>query len=203
LDESELVGRMQRGDQRAFDEFFDTYAPRLSAFVARRSAFDPASIEDVVQMTMINAMRSLRSFQGTAALFTWLCKICRNQIADARRLAARRPNAQSLDELADERPLATVVELTDFRDPLDECERDSARGAVRRVVNALPAHYARVLELRFGDELSGLEIAQALNLSDHAAESLLARARNAFKVEWAVYLERERALDEPVERGAS
>jgi RNA polymerase sigma-70 factor, ECF subfamily len=189
LDERDLVSRMRSGDQRAFDEFFGTYAPRLSSFAARRSSLDPVAIEDVVQMTMINAMRSLASYRGGAALFTWLCKICRNQIADARRNAARQPSVQSFDDLADERPLATVVELTDFRDPLDECESDSARGVVRRVVNSLPGHYARILELRFGDELSGREIASTLQISEDAAESLLTRARQAFKTSWVAYLQ--------------
>lgn len=189
LDERELVSRMRRGEPRAFHEFFDTYAPRLSAFAARRSSLDPVAIEDVVQMTMINAMRNFGSYRGSAALFTWLCKICRNQLADARRSAARRPNAQSVEELAVERPLATVVEFIDFRDPLDECESDSTRGAVRRVINSLPGHYARILELRFGDELSGHEIARTLQMSQDAAESLLSRARQAFKVAWKTYLE--------------
>src|SRR4029077_15506273 len=113
---------MQRGEQRAFDEFFGAYAPRLNSFVVRRSSLDAGAIEDVVQMTMINAMRNLGSYRGGAALFTWLCKICRNQIADAGRNAARFPNVQSLEDLSSERTPATIVELTDFRDPLQECE---------------------------------------------------------------------------------
>jgi hypothetical protein len=58
LDERDVVSRMQRGDQRAFNEFFETYAPRLISFAVRRSSLDPVAIEDVVQMTMINAMRN-------------------------------------------------------------------------------------------------------------------------------------------------
>jgi RNA polymerase sigma-70 factor (ECF subfamily) len=188
VDERELVSRMRLGDEQAFNEFFDAFAPRLSSFAARRSPLDAVAIEDVVQMTMINAMRNLSSYRGGAALFTWLCRICRNQLADARRSAARKPVVQSVEELAAERPLATVVELTDFRDPLYECEMDSTRGAVRRVINSLPAHYARILELRFGDELSGHEIARTLQMSEDAAESQLTRARQAFKVAWTAYV---------------
>lgn len=189
LDERELVSRMRRGDQHAFNEFFDTYVPRLSSFAARRSALDSVAIEDVVQMTMINAMRNLGSYRGSATLFTWLCKICRNQLADVRRNSTRRPHAQSVEELAAERPLGTVIELIDFRDPLDECERDSTSGTVRRVINTLPGHYAGILELRFGDELSGQEIARALQISEDAAESLLSRARQAFKKAWMAHIE--------------
>src|SRR5690348_3671337 len=135
VDEQELIDRMRRGDQRAFDQFFETYAARLGAFAARRSALDAAAIEDVVQMTMINAMRSLGSFRGGSTLFTWLCQICRNLLADARRKAARQPVTQSLDQ--EDKTLAKVVQLTDFRDPLDECATDSERGAVRRAINRL------------------------------------------------------------------
>jgi RNA polymerase sigma-70 factor (ECF subfamily) len=182
LDEQDLINRMRRGEQRAFDQFFDAFAARLGAFAARRSALDAAAIEDVVQNTMINAMRSLGTFRGGSTLFTWLCQICRNQLVDARRKAARQPPAQSLDQ--EEKTLAKVVQLTDFRDPLDECAADSERGAVRRAINRLPAHYARILELRFGDDLTVPEIARVLQVSESAAESQLIRARQAFRAEW-------------------
>lgn len=184
LDEQDLIHRMRRGEQRAFDQFFEAFAARLVAFAARRSALDPAALEDVVQMTMINAMRGLAGFRGGSSLFTWLCQICRNQLADMRRKAARQPKVESLDTLAEERPLAKVVQLTDFRDPLDECAADDDRSAVRRAINRLPSHYARILELRFGDELTVPEIARVLQVSESAAESQLVRARQAFRAEW-------------------
>jgi len=184
MDELDLIQRMRRGEQRAFDQFFDAYAERLGAFAARRSSLDAAAIEDVVQMTMINAMRGLATFRGGSSLFTWLCQICRNLLADARRKAARQPQMQSLDQLGEEKPLAQVIQLTDFRDPLDECAEDSERGAVRQVINGLPPHYARILELRYGDELTVPEIARVLRISESAAESQLVRARQAFRNVW-------------------
>jgi RNA polymerase sigma-70 factor, ECF subfamily len=184
FDEQDLITRMRRGEQRAFNQFFDAYAARLGAFAARRSALDAAGLEDVVQMTMINAMRGLAGFRGGSSLFTWLCQICRNHLADARRKAARQPAMKSLEEFGGEKPLAKVVQLTDFRDPLDECAADDDRGAVRRAINRLPPHYARILELRFGDELTAPEIGRVLGVTESAAESQLVRARQAFRDEW-------------------
>jgi RNA polymerase sigma-70 factor (ECF subfamily) len=184
MDERDLVNRMLRGEQRAFDAFFDAYASRLGSFAARRCSLDAAAIEDVVQTTMINAMRSLASFRGGSSLFTWLCQICRNQLVDARRKAARQPPVRSLDELIEAKPLAPIVQLTDYRDPLDECALEADRGAVRKAINRLPANYARILELRFGDELTVPEIARLLQVSESAAESQLVRARQAFRTEW-------------------
>jgi RNA polymerase sigma-70 factor (ECF subfamily) len=185
LDEQNLVDRMRRGEQSAFDQFFDAYASRLAAFAARRSPLDAAALEDVVQVTMINAIRGLSGFRGGSALFTWLCQICRNHLADIRRKAGRQPKVESLDAMEQAKPLAEVIELTDFRDPLDDCIEDSTRGAVRRVVNQLPAAHARILELRFGDDLTVPEIAKILQLSESAAESRLVRARQSFRELWA------------------
>ncbi len=184
-DETDLVQRMLRGEQRAFDEFFDSYASRIAAFASRRSSLDAAPLEDVVQLTLINAIRSLGTFRGGSSLFTWLCQICRNQLIDARRKADRQPKSQSLDELSARRPTAELVELVNFRDPLEECTEDSNRDAVRRTINRLPASYARILELRFGDELTVPEIASLLQLSESAAESRLVRARQAFREIWS------------------
>jgi RNA polymerase sigma-70 factor (ECF subfamily) len=175
---------MRRGDQRAFDEFFDAYAERLAAFASRRCSLDASALEDVVQVSMINAVRGLASFRGGSSLFTWLCQICRNHLADIARKALRQPRVKSLDEMTESGESATVIEMADFRDPLDECADDSTRHAVRRAINRLPASYARILELRFGDELTVPEIARVLQLSESAAESRLSRARQAFRQEW-------------------
>src|SRR4051812_25435826 len=135
MDEQDLISRMRRGEQRAFDQFFDAYAERLAAFATRRSALDAAAIEDIVQMSMINAMRNLHQFRGESSVFTWLCQICRNLLADARRKAARQPPVQSFEQMMEDKPLAKVVQLTDFRDPLDECLASGVRSAVRHAVN--------------------------------------------------------------------
>jgi len=185
LDEQDLIDRMRRGEQKAFDQFFDAFASRLAAFAARRCSLDAAGLEDVVQVTMINALRGLSTFRGDSALFTWLCQICRNHLADIRRKSDRQPRIHSLEALEAAKPTATVIELTDFRDPLDEISEDSTRRAVRRAVNSLPATYARILELRYGDDLAVGEIARILQISESAAESRLVRARQAFHDGWA------------------
>ena len=57
-------------------------------------------------------------------------------------------------------------------------------------LNGLPERYARALEWKYGDGFSVQEIARMLGLTTIAAQSLLARAREAFKQGWT----RERVL---------
>ena len=52
---------------------------------------------------------------------------------------------------------------------------------VQRVLDHLPSHYADALEWKYIDEVSVQEIAQRLGVGAKAAESLLTRARRAFR----------------------
>jgi RNA polymerase sigma-70 factor (ECF subfamily) len=179
-----LVSRMRAGEQRAFDEFFNASASRLAAFVSRRSGLDPASVEDIVQNTLIKAVRNLASYRGEAALFTWVTEICRHELADARRKAARRPAHDSLDEpdaLAFPVPELWVPE---HREPAAEADAHRQRKAVIRALNDLPERYARALEAKYGDGLSVKEVAALYGLTTVAAQSLLARARDAIRDRW-------------------
>jgi RNA polymerase sigma-70 factor (ECF subfamily) len=180
----DLVVRMRAGEQRAFDEFFRSSAPRLAAFVARRSGWDAASVEDIVQNTLIKAVRNLGSYRGEAALFTWLTTICRRELADVARKAARQPGHDSLDGPSAALPDSLQLRIPAFREPAAEVAAASDGAAIARALNALPERYALALEAKYGDGLSVDEIAHLLGLTPIATQSLLARARDAFRALW-------------------
>jgi RNA polymerase sigma-70 factor (ECF subfamily) len=180
----ELVSRMLAGDQRAFDTFFGANAQRLAAFAARRSALDPASLEDVVQNTLIKAVRNLATYRGEASLLTWLCEICRHELANLSRKVARRPAHVSLFESGSTREAVMQLRAPQHLEPAAELDTELRRGAVVRVLEALPERYAQALEAKYGDGLAVEDIARLLGLSTVAAQSLLARARAAFRERW-------------------
>jgi RNA polymerase sigma-70 factor (ECF subfamily) len=180
-----LIMRMRAGDQRAFDEFFNASAPRLLAFLARRSGMDSASIEDIVQNSLIKAIRNLDKYRGEAALFTWLTEICRHELADVSRKSARRPAHMSLEEpYADSYMKEHQLQASQAAEPLWQVDTASQRGAVMTVLQRLPAHYAIALEAKYGDGMSVEDIARQLGLTRVAAQSLLARARAEFRERW-------------------
>ena len=81
-DERELVAAMRAGHERALTTFFETYFPRVYRFALPRMNRNADATKDVVQATLVKAMRAVGDWRGEAALFTWLCQICRRQIAD-------------------------------------------------------------------------------------------------------------------------
>ncbi len=186
-----LVERMRAGDQPAFDEFFQRHAGRLAAFAARRSSLDRAGLEDVVQNVLIKAVRNLGSYRAEAALFTWLAQICRHELADARRKAARQPGQVSLEEMLAMRIAATQLRVPAHLEPEAELEVSLRSAAVLQVLQALPENYAAALEAKYGDGLSVEAIAQQLGITQIAAQSLLARARDAFRELWRARLASE------------
>ena len=183
-DDRQLVARMRAGEQSAFERFFGAYARRLAAFVARRSTLDPAGVEDMVQSTLIKAVRNLENFRGDAALFTWLCTICRHELASQRRKSARQPIHESIDVEGLARDVFVETRAPEESEPHRELEIVAHQNEVARTLNSLPERYALVLEWKYGDGFSVEEIAGMLGLSATAVQSLLARARKEFKDLW-------------------
>ena len=179
MDDHSLTKRALAGDQRAFDELFETYFPRLFRFAMRRVEHEDAA-EEIVQLTLVKAMHSLGSWRGEAALFTWLCTICRHEISAHWQRTGRRPQTTPLEDTPDVRAALEALAAEGDR-PDRAYERTELSGAVQVVLDHLPGRYGDVLEWKYAEGLSVAEIAARLGTSEKAAESMLTRARLAFR----------------------
>jgi RNA polymerase sigma-70 factor (ECF subfamily) len=177
--ERELVRRMLGGDEGAFDEFFADYFPRLFRFAVLRLR-DPDAAEDIVQISLIAAVRHLRSWRGEASLFTWLCTICRREIAAWQKRTSRRVTVS----IAHDDPNLRAA-LDSIGAAAEAADAGLARADTGRIVQLaldhLPPRYSRALEWKYLEELSVDDIAGRLQCTPKAAESLLTRARDAFR----------------------
>jgi RNA polymerase sigma-70 factor (ECF subfamily) len=177
--ERELVRRMLGGDEGAFDEFFADYFPRLFRFAVLRLR-DPDAAEDIVQTSLIAAVRHLSSWRGEASLFTWLCTICRREIAAWQKRTSRRV----IVSIEDDDPSLRAA-LDSISAAADQPDAGLARADTGRIVQLaldhLPPRYSRALEWKYLQELSVDDIAGRLQCTPKAAESLLTRARDAFR----------------------
>jgi RNA polymerase sigma-70 factor (ECF subfamily) len=181
--ELELVRRMLAGRERAFGEFFDGYFPGLFRFAVARLGGDEAAAEDVVQTVMTTAIRKIGTYRGEAALFTWLCTICRHEISASRARTGGVHVVLAEDDPAVAGALASLATIDGQDETLARGER--AR-LVHVVLDHLPPRYASALEWKYIDGLSVREIADRLRLTSKAAESLLTRAREAFRDGFAI-----------------
>jgi RNA polymerase sigma-70 factor, ECF subfamily len=177
----DLVRRVLSGREEAFAEFFDGHFPRLYRFALVRVNHDPDAAEEVAQAVLCRAIAKLRTYRGEAMLFTWLCTFCRHEIAEWHR---RRGRAHPVDLAEDSPEIRGVLESLAAGmggGPEDELQRKEVARWVQVTLDGLPHPYGDTLEWKYLQGHSVREIAARLRVSPKAAESLLTRARRAFR----------------------
>jgi RNA polymerase sigma-70 factor (ECF subfamily) len=186
LEDRRLVKRLLAHDREAFNAFFDGYFPRLYRFARTRLGDDPDTTKEIVQVTLTKAMRKLESYRGEAALFTWLCSICRNEIADHReRVARERKHVVLTEDTPDIRAAVEAIAAPESDDPESNFRRLETTRLIQVALDQLPAHYGNALEWKYVYGYSVEEIAAKLGVGLEAAQSLLARAKRGFQEVYA------------------
>ncbi len=181
-EEQLLIRRMLGGDERAFEAFFNAYFARIYRFALPRLNGDAQAAREVVQATLAKAMRRIADFRGDSALFTWLCQICRREAVD--HIRARRRHLKHvvlIDDRPDLRSAIDALEAPEEYDLVKAYGREEVGRLVRVVLDRLPSNYGDALEWKYMEGSSVEEIGVRLGIGTTAAQSLLARARTAFR----------------------
>jgi RNA polymerase sigma-70 factor (ECF subfamily) len=182
LDDRKLVKRLLAGDEQAFSQFFDENFSRLYRFALARLSRDEDVAGEIVQAALSRALRKAHTYRGESALFTWLCVICRNEIVDWMRRNARYNKHIVLTEDYPEIQAAVDSFLApETDDPGRHYQKYEASRLIQVALDRLPPKYGDVLEWKYIEGYSVKEIALKMDLSPEAAQSLLARAKTAFK----------------------
>jgi RNA polymerase sigma-70 factor (ECF subfamily) len=173
---------MLAGDERAFDAFFEAYFARLYRFALPRLNGDVEATREVVQATLAKAMRRMTDFRGDSSLFTWICQICRHEAVD--HIRAQRRHSRHVVLIDDQPELRMAIDAIEAPEEFD-LVRSYGRAEVGRLVQSvldrLPSNYGNALEWKYMEDRSVEEIGKRLGIGTTAAQSLLARARIAFR----------------------
>lgn len=181
-----LFDRLRAGDGAALEPLMERFASRVYR-VAHGVTGNAADAEEVVQDVFLTLFRKAASFEGRAALGTWLYRIAVNTALNKR----RGKRSQVEEPLEDHLPQYTAdghregdrsFLLADWSQMPDEVLlSQEGRGIVRAAVECLPAHYRVVLVLRDVEELSSEEVAEIVGDSVASVKSRLHRARMALR----------------------
>jgi RNA polymerase sigma-70 factor (ECF subfamily) len=161
-----LIAGALAGDAAAFDALYQRDASRVYNLVLR-SCGDPAEAEDICQEIWTRVHRSLGSLRDAGAFDTWVVRIAARVCIDA----ARRRHVEY-----DESKLMT---LQDGSDVSSEIEEQEDRRLAWQALAALAPRQRLALYLREVDGLRYSDIAEALETTPAAVETLLFRARHA------------------------
>jgi RNA polymerase sigma-70 factor (ECF subfamily) len=182
LEDRRLVKRLLAHDREAFNAFFDGYFPRLYRFARARLGNDPDTTKEIVQVTLTKAIRKLASYRGEAAFFTWLCTICRNEIADHHeRVGRERQHVVLTEDTPEIRAAVEAIAAPASDEPEHNFRRLETARLIQVALDRMPTHYGNALEWKYIYGFSVDEIAAKLGIGIEAAQSLLARAKRSFE----------------------
>jgi RNA polymerase sigma-70 factor (ECF subfamily) len=159
------------------EELLDRYFEDVYAYVSYRVAPDREAARDLTQDVFLEACASLASLHDRGSVLSWLRAIARTRVARHFRLAAMRPT----EVLA---PVETLAELPAVNPGTDHDECWTRVVQVSLVMRSLPDVYADALEEKYLEGFSVQTMAEQRGQSAKAVESILTRAREAFRAAW-------------------
>jgi len=175
LTEQELVYGLRNGDEFAFKELVILFQDRVfnTSLGLLQHSMDA---EDIAQEVFIQVYRSIHQFKGEAKLSTWIYKITTTKCLDHLRSKKRKKRFGFVSSLFgdDNKP---VYEPEVFDHPGVQLDRKEDAAILLKLVDQLPENQRTAFILNKVEELSYREIADILNTSEPAVDSLLQRAK--------------------------
>jgi RNA polymerase sigma factor (sigma-70 family) len=175
LNELELIQQLRAGDEGAFKTLVANYQD-LVYNTALGIVQNSEDAEDVAQEVFIQVYRSIDQFKGDARLSTWIYRITTTKALDHIRSRKRKKRFAFITSLFGPND-ELVHEPVDFQHPGVTLDRKEQAALLFRMIDQLPENQKVAFTLHKTEELSYQEIADVMQLSVSAVESLLFRAR--------------------------
>lgn len=175
--DQQLVERVQRGDNKAFDALVLKYQHKIIKLISRYIR-DQSEVLDVAQETFVKAYRALGQFRGESAFYTWLYRIAINTAKNYLVAQGRRPPDTDIDaEEAEQFEGESNLKESDTPERL--ALRDEIERTIYQAIEELPEDLRSAITLRELEGLSYEEIALAMSCPIGTVRSRIFRAREA------------------------
>lgn len=170
IDDHALMGSVAVGDACAFSELSARYL-KIMVGVAQRILGNAAEADEVVQEAFLRLWRYAPNWdpEGTGSVRTWLSRVVTNLCLDR----CRRRRSVPLEEAGD------IEDASE--NAFDHLKHQDRQKLVRQMLDGLPERQRIAVVLAYFEEMSGQEVASAMELSVGAVESLLVRARKSLR----------------------
>ncbi len=178
-----LSSRIQKGDSSAWGQIYDLYAHLLYRRILMPRLSNSTAAEDALSETFKSAIEHFDQYKDqNIGLYAWLCRIAHNKAMDMHRV--RSVTGRKLTDFTDlmvplMEPLAGADDLLELRS-----ERFAYGQALKAALESLNPRYRQALELRFLEEKSREDCAEALDVKTATFDVLLLRALRSLRKAW-------------------
>lgn len=181
----ELARRLITGDAEAFDRFVGHFRAKIFHF-AWLMCGHREDAEEVAQDTLLKVFESFGQLRTPERVRAWVFRIARNACLMKRRKSIFAPSQElSLDDFLpawNHEGGHRKLQIADWSDlPDRQILQSEMRQAIKKAISAVPENYRSVILLRDVEELSTIETAQILDLTEDVVKTRLHRARLAVR----------------------
>ncbi len=182
--ERRFVERLQRHDERAFNELVEVYSPRVYRLVARILG-RREDAEDMAQEVFVQVFKGIGHFRGESKLGTWIYRVAINLCKNRSKYLSRRHDDKqdALDAVADRQPLHQAKGVTSgqINRPDQMVEGMQIEAIMRKCIAELDPDFREALILRDVENLSYDEIIEITGVAEGTVKSRIHRARALLK----------------------
>lgn len=170
------------GDAAAFERVVHQESPRLFRMIMR-IVRDEDEAKSVLQETFLQAYKRLGTFRRESKFSTWLYAIGLNLARAALRKLRRFDTLEEnqIDRLQPSFSNGMQTDQSEAWNPQKLAEQAERKRIVHEAIAKLPEDYRMVITLRDIEEMSTIEVAQVLDISEGAVRVRLHRARQAMR----------------------
>ncbi len=177
MPESEIIRKLQQGDEQAFRVLVDTYR-KLVVNTCFGILHHTEDAEDIAQDVFIEVYRSIQKFRADSKISTWLYRIAVNRSLNFLRDHKYKKRIHSLDEPKQNENQQIYNILAGRSDQPGSVIEDRQRAALlHSAIDSLPDHQKVAFTLNKYEDLSYQEISEIMDLSLSSVESLIHRAK--------------------------
>jgi RNA polymerase sigma-70 factor, ECF subfamily len=173
LSDHSLVAASANGQQEALGVLFDRHAEAVTKFLGRMRTTDRSDLEDLLQLTFLQAQRSAHSFKAEASTRTWLFAIASHVAGN--HVRGKQRGRRSLNSLA-----ALPAQHTDS--PADIVERRQLMDKLSLAMDDLTHELREAFVMCDVEEIPGVEVARVLGIRPGTLWRRLHDARKKLRV---------------------
>ncbi len=175
--ETELIECAANGDQEAFRQLWEVHHAAAMA-AALRLCHQRALAEEICQGAFLLAWRGLPRFQKGSPFRPWLMRILYRHALDAMEKQQTYLRPLSLDTALESQ---VSLDSDSHMEQADLQEQVAQREEIQQALAQLNAEQRRVIALRYGADLTEIDIAQVLGWPVGTVKSRLNRARERLR----------------------
>ena len=162
---------------KQFDAKIDTAVQKAKAFLLSKYKLSEPDLQDVLQESVLKALKNLKSFRGKCSFDTWLIAICKSEVNGLFRKRKRSESYLSKDN----EEYGHKEEIWDEPEIFSKHDAEERSFMIGKALEKLSDKHREIIEIALKNSGSSQEVADLLKIPVNSARTRLFYAKRRLK----------------------